>query len=57
MEKIKINRKLWDLLANGVEMEAMSVEDKGESIKFNVFVYNVQEGINIDYKDGESSLD
>ncbi len=46
-----------NLLANGVEMEAMSVEDKGESIKFNVFVYNVQEGINIDYKDGESSLD
>ncbi len=33
-----------DLVAKGVQMEAMSVEDKGEDIKFNVFVYNVQDG-------------
>ena len=37
-----------DLVAKGVQMEAMSVEDKGEDIKFNVFVYNVQDGVKID---------
>jgi len=45
-----------NLLAYGVQMEALSVEDNGEGIKFNVFVYNVQEGINIDYETGKSSL-
>lgn len=45
-----------NLLANGVEIEALSVEDKGEGIKFHVFVYNVQDGIEIDYKTGDSSL-
>ena len=45
-----------NLLAHGVQMEAFSVEDNGEGIKFNVFVYNVQEGINIDYETGNSSL-
>jgi DNA-entry nuclease len=45
-----------NLLATGVEMEAYSVEDNGEGIKFHVFVYNVQEGITIDYATGESSL-
>lgn len=43
-----------DLVAKGVQMEAMSVEDKGEDIEFNVFVYNVQDGIDIDYKTGDS---
>lgn len=43
-----------NLLASGVEMEAMSVEDKGESICFNVYCYNVQPGILIDYSTGES---
>lgn len=43
-----------DLVAKGVQMEAMSVEDKGEDIKFNVFVYNVQDGVKIDYATGES---
>lgn len=43
-----------DLVARGVQMEAFSVEDKGEGISFNVFVYNVQPGIQIDYADGES---
>ena len=46
-----------NLLAKGVQMEAMSVEDQGEGISYNVFVYNVQPGIYIDYKTGESSLD
>ena len=46
-----------DLVAKGVQMEAMSVEDKGEDIKFNVFVYNVQDGVKIDYETGESEAD
>ena len=45
-----------NLLASGVEMEAYSVEDKGDGIKFHVFVYNVQDGISIDYKTGDSKL-
>ena len=45
-----------NLLASGVEMEAYSVEDKGEGIKFHVFIYNVQDGISIDYKTGDSKL-
>lgn len=43
-----------DLVAKGVEMEAYSVEDAGESVCFHVFVYNVQPGIVIDYATGES---
>lgn len=45
-----------NLLASGVEMEGLSVEDNGKGIKFNVYVYNVQEGITINYKDGSSYL-
>ena len=44
-----------DMLASGVEMEAYSVEDNGQGVCFNVYVYNVQPGININYKTGESS--
>ena len=43
-----------NLLASGVQMEAMSVEDEGEGVSFNVYVYNVQPGIEIDYATGES---
>lgn len=43
-----------NLLASGVEIEAYSVEDRGEGICFNVYIYNVQPGINIDYKTGEN---
>lgn len=46
-----------NLLATGVQMEAYSLEDDGEGISFNVFVYNVQPGINIDYETGESKLE
>ena len=46
-----------NLLGGGVQIEAESVEDKGEGIQFNVYIYNVQEGISIDYKTGESSLE
>lgn len=45
-----------NLLATGVEMEAYSVEDNGEGIKFNVFVYNIEDGVIIDYSTGESKL-
>lgn len=45
-----------NLLASGVQMEAYSVEDKGSGICFNVYCYNVQPGITIDYSDGSSRL-
>ena len=43
-----------NLLANGVQMEAWSLEDNGQGICFNVYCYNVQPGIVIDYSTGES---
>ena len=43
-----------NLVASGVQMEAWSVEDQGEGVCFNVYVYNVQPGITIDYATGES---
>ena len=43
-----------DLVATGVHMEAMSVEDGGAGLHFNVFVYNIQPGVLIDYRTGES---
>jgi len=43
-------------LVRGVKMEAQSIEDNGKGIKFNVFVFNVQKGIVINYKDGSSHL-
>ena len=45
-----------NLLPTGVLIEAYSVEDNGKGIKFNVFIYNIQEGIEIDYKTGDSKL-
>ena len=45
-----------NLVATGVLMEACSVEDNGMGVYFNVFVYNVQPGIEIDYSTGESQL-
>lgn len=46
-----------NLLASGVLMEAKSVEDNGAGILFNVFCYNVQPGVTIDYATGDSALD
>ena len=43
-----------NLVASGVQMEAESVEDEGEGVKFNVYVYNNQPGIVIDYATGDS---
>ena len=45
-----------NLVADGVLMEAYSVEDTGAGIQFCVFVYNVQPGIEIDYATGESCV-
>ena len=45
-----------NLIAKGVQLEALSTHDNGEDIKFNVFIYNVQPGIVIDYKTGDSSI-
>lgn len=46
-----------NLIASGVQMEAESVEDSGEGVKFNVYCYNVQPGIGIDYATGDSWAD
>ncbi len=45
-----------NLVARGVEMEGYSVEDNGAGISFNVYAYNVQPGIEIDYTNGDSRL-
>ena len=46
-----------ELVARGVQMEARSVEDEGAGVSFNVFCYNVQPGVAIDYATGESRRD
>lgn len=46
-----------NLVASGVQMEAYSVEDEGDGICFNVYVYNVQPGVVIDYETGDSTLE
>ena len=46
-----------ELVARGVQLEAYSVEDAGDGVCFNVFAYNVQPGVVIDYATGESRLD
>lgn len=43
-----------NLVASGVQMEAQSVEDKGAGVCFNVYVYNNQPGVTIDYATGDS---
>lgn len=45
-----------NLVASGVHMEALSVEDNGKGISFNVYCYNVQPQISIDYATGASEL-
>lgn len=46
-----------NLVASGVQMEALSVEDEGEGICFNIYAYNVQPGVTIDYATGDNRLD
>lgn len=43
-----------ELVARGVQMEAYSVEDAGYGVCFNIYAYNVQPGVVIDYATGES---
>lgn len=43
-----------NLVASGVQMEAKSVEDNGAGVQFNVYCYNVQPGIDIDYATGDN---
>lgn len=43
-----------ELVARGVQMEALSMEDGGAGVRFNVFVYNVQPGVEIDYATGDN---
>lgn len=43
-----------NLVASGVQMEAESVEDDGEGVCFNIYVYNVQPAIIIDYSTGDN---
>ena len=53
-------RAIYDgdnLLASGIQMEALSIEDNGKGIKFNIYIYNVQPDIKIDYKTGDSELE
>lgn len=45
-----------NMLASGVQMEAFSVEDDGRGIKFNVYVYNIQDNVEIDYRTGANRL-
>ena len=66
IEKNKSNHVLYrvtpiyqenNLLASGVQMESWSVEDNGQGVHFNVYCYNVQPGIIIDYATGESHVE
>ncbi|MBQ7534296.1 MAG: DNA/RNA non-specific endonuclease [Stomatobaculum sp.] len=43
-----------ELVCRGVELEACSIEDRGRDLCFHVFLYNVQPGIAINYRTGES---
>lgn len=45
-----------NLVASGVQMEAWSVEDEGKGVCFNVYAYNNQPGVEIDYATGKSRL-
>jgi len=43
-----------NLVASGVQIEAYSLEDNGNGIQFNVYIYNVQPGVDIDYLTGNA---
>ncbi len=46
-----------NLVARGVQLEARSVEDEGEGVSFNVYAYNAQPGVVINYLNGDSALE
>lgn len=52
--RVKVVYESDNLLAKGINLEALSVEDQGKGIKYNIFIYNVQDGIKINYKDGSN---
>lgn len=65
LKKSPVNKVLYrvtpvfegdNLVASGVKMEALSLNDNGKAISFNVYCYNIQPGIDINYKTGDSSL-
>ncbi|RSU01455.1 hypothetical protein CBF34_07210 [Vagococcus penaei] len=43
-----------ELVARGVNMRAQSINS--DSIKFNVYIFNVQDGVTINYSDGSSEI-
>ncbi|SQC56816.1 Uncharacterised protein [Listeria newyorkensis] len=43
-----------ELVARGVQMQAKSIEDN--QISFNVYVFNVEGGVTINYQDGSSRI-
>ena len=45
-----------ELVARGIQMEAYSTEDNGQGICFNVYCFNIQPGIEINYQTGESKI-
>ena len=45
-----------NLVASGLQMEAESVEDRGEGVRYNVYVYNNQPNVEIDYDTGKNRL-
>ena len=45
-----------NLIATGIHLEALSVEDNGKGIKFNIFLYNVEPRVKIDYSNGNNEL-
>ncbi|MGG5373392.1 DNA/RNA non-specific endonuclease [Enterococcus sp. AZ196] len=43
-----------ELVCRGVQMEAQSIED--DQLSFNIFIYNIEDGVSIDYATGQSTL-
>ena len=46
-----------NLVADGVLIEAQSIEDRGRGVRFCVWCYNVEPGMTIDYATGKSEAD
>ena len=45
-----------NLIATGIHLEAKSIEDDGKGIKFNIFLYNIEPRVKIDYSNGNNEL-
>lgn len=46
-----------ELVARGVQIEALSMEDGGQGVSLNVFLRNIQPGVAIDYATGDNWAD